>query len=113
MDASVIIPFSFLTFKSQLLERNFLLQVNSALHCLRDRNTYHGHNPLAWSRPVPNVPDHCVTLSSFDRSACQTQESELHVNEIKDSSISKARTMVDAAMQVKSGNGRCALLLCF
>ncbi|KAL3812853.1 hypothetical protein ACJIZ3_014121 [Penstemon smallii] len=71
-------------------------QVSSALHCLRERNTYQGNNPLAFARPVTNLADH------GDRSACQTQESGLNVNEITDSSRSKAQTMVDAAVQAIS-----------
>ncbi|PIN18023.1 Retinoblastoma pathway protein LIN-9/chromatin-associated protein Aly [Handroanthus impetiginosus] len=77
-------------------------QVSSALHSLRERNTYQGKCPPAWPRPVTNVADPGGTLSSFDRSACQTHEVGSHVNEIMDSSRSKARTMVDAAMQAMS-----------
>ncbi|KAI3469413.1 hypothetical protein Pfo_026076 [Paulownia fortunei] len=77
-------------------------QVSSALHCLRERNTYQGKCPLTWPRPVTNLADPGGTLSSFDHSACQTQEAGSHVNEIMKSSRTKARTMVDAAMQAIS-----------
>ncbi|KAL8524983.1 hypothetical protein ACS0TY_014569 [Phlomoides rotata] len=77
-------------------------QVTSALHCLRERNTYQGKCSIPWPRPVSNLADPGSTLSSFDRSACQTQEVGAHVNEIMDSSRTKARTMVDAAMQAIS-----------
>ncbi|KAG8369996.1 hypothetical protein BUALT_Bualt14G0071700 [Buddleja alternifolia] len=77
-------------------------QVSSALHCLRGRNRYQGKNSLTWPSPVNNHADSGGALSSFDRSACQTDESGSHVNEIMDSSRTKARTMVDAAMQAIS-----------
>ncbi|KAK6117357.1 hypothetical protein DH2020_048875 [Rehmannia glutinosa] len=74
-------------------------QVTSALHCLRERNTYQGKFLLTSPRPVTHLADPGGTLSSVDRSACQTHEVGSHVNEIMDSSRTKARTMVDAAMQ--------------
>ncbi|KAK4425827.1 protein ALWAYS EARLY 3 [Sesamum alatum] len=74
-------------------------QVSSALHCLRGRNTYQGKCPLTWPRPVSNHADAGGTLNSSDRSAYQTEESGSNVNEIMDSSRTKARKMVDAAMQ--------------
>lgn len=49
---------------------------------------------------MTDLADPGSTLSSFDRSACQTHEVGSHMNEIMDSSKTKARTMVDAAMQV-------------
>lgn len=58
-----------------------------ALHCVRDRNTYQGNNP----KPA---------LSLTDRVACETVEPGSHVNEIADSSRSKAQNMVNVAMQV-------------
>ncbi|KAH6808743.1 hypothetical protein C2S51_026526 [Perilla frutescens var. frutescens] len=77
-------------------------QVSSALHCLRERNTYQGRLQLTWPRTLMGLADPGSTLSSFDRSACQTQEVGAHVNEIMDSSRTKARTMVDAALQAIS-----------
>ncbi|KAI3459287.1 hypothetical protein Pfo_015950 [Paulownia fortunei] len=76
-------------------------QVSSALYCLRQRNTYQGNIPLAWPRPGTNFADPGDELS-FDRSACQTCESGSHANEIIDSSRTKARAMVDAAVQAMS-----------
>ncbi|XP_059280629.1 protein ALWAYS EARLY 3 [Lycium ferocissimum] len=73
-------------------------QVSSALYRLRQRNTYHGSNPLPWPRPVPNFADPSM-LSTFDRCTSQPQESGFLVNEIIESSKIKARTMVDAALQ--------------
>lgn len=77
-------------------------QVSSALHCLRERNTYQGKYSVPWPRPVTNLADPGSTLTSYDRSASQAQEVGAHVNEIMDSSRTKARTMVDAAMQAIS-----------
>ncbi|XP_020552958.1 protein ALWAYS EARLY 3-like [Sesamum indicum] len=77
-------------------------QVSSALHCLRERNTYQGKCPLTWPGPVSNHADAGGTLNSSDRSAYQTQESGSNVNEIMDSSRTKARKMVDVAMQAIS-----------
>lgn len=73
-------------------------QVSSALYCLRQRNTYQGSMPLLWSRPGASFADPGGEFS-FDRFT-QTAEAGLHVNEIIDSSRTKARAMVDAAMQV-------------
>ncbi|KAL0388759.1 UNVERIFIED_CONTAM: protein ALWAYS EARLY 3 [Sesamum radiatum] len=84
------------------LWNNFLWQVSSALHCLRERNTYQGKCPLMWPGPVSNHADAGGTLNSSDRSAYQTQESGSNVNEIMDSSRTKARKMVDVAMQAIS-----------
>lgn len=75
----------------------YLGQVSSALYCLRQRNTYQGNMALAWSKPGTNFVEFGNELS-FDRG--QTIESGPHVNEIIDSSRTKARAMVDAAMQV-------------
>ncbi|KAL1536274.1 protein ALWAYS EARLY 3-like [Salvia divinorum] len=57
---------------------------------LRQRNTYQRSMPLLWLGQGTN---------SADRSACHTNESGPHVNEIIDSSRTKAHAMVDAAMQ--------------
>ncbi|XP_042050498.1 protein ALWAYS EARLY 3-like isoform X2 [Salvia splendens] len=77
-------------------------QVSSALHRLRERNTYQGKLSLAWPRPLLGLADLDSTFNSFDRSAFQTQELGSHVNEIVDSSRTKAQTMVDAALQAIS-----------
>ncbi|XP_047978072.1 protein ALWAYS EARLY 3-like [Salvia hispanica] len=77
-------------------------QVSLALHCLRERNTYQGKFPLAWPGPLLDLANPGNTFNSFDRSACQTQEVGSHVNEIMDSSKTKAQTMVDAALQAIS-----------
>ncbi|KAL0367696.1 UNVERIFIED_CONTAM: protein ALWAYS EARLY 3 [Sesamum radiatum] len=53
-------------------------QVSSALYCLRQRNTYQGNTSLAWPGPGS------------------------HAKEIIDSSRTKARAMVDAAVQAIS-----------
>ncbi|KAL2506685.1 Protein ALWAYS EARLY 3 [Abeliophyllum distichum] len=82
-------------------------QVSSALYCLRQRNTYQGNSSLIWPRPVNNFSDLGGILSSYDRSVSQPHELGIHVNEIIDSSKTKARTMVDAAMQaISSLKGR-------
>ncbi|XP_073053694.1 protein ALWAYS EARLY 3-like isoform X1 [Primulina eburnea] len=70
-------------------------QVSSALHRLRLRNTYQGSSPLKF-KPVPSLGD------SVDRSACLHLGAGSHVNEIIDSSKTKARILVDAAMQALS-----------
>ena len=88
------------------LTHNFLQQVSLALHCLRERNTYQGKFPLAWPGPLLDLANPGNTFNSFDRSACQTQEVGSHVNEIMDSSKTKAQTMVDAALQVNKSTPR-------
>ncbi|CAA3020975.1 ALWAYS EARLY 3-like [Olea europaea subsp. europaea] len=82
-------------------------QVSSALYCLRQRNTYQGNSSLIWPRQVNNFSDLGGMLSSNDRSVSQPHELGIQVNEIIDSSRTKARTMVDAAMQaISSLKGR-------
>ncbi|XP_042020468.1 protein ALWAYS EARLY 3-like [Salvia splendens] len=76
-------------------------QVSSALYCLRQRNTYQGSMPLMWSRAGTNSADPGGEFS-VDHSACQTTESGPHVNDIINSSRTKAWAMVDAAMQAVS-----------
>lgn len=75
-------------------------QVSSALYCLRQRNTYQGSISLNWPRPVANFGDSGGIVSTFDCYTNQTQEPGSHINEIIESSKIKARTMVDAAVQV-------------
>ncbi|EYU45567.1 hypothetical protein MIMGU_mgv1a0007092mg, partial [Erythranthe guttata] len=80
----------------QLKETNE--QVSSALCCLRQRNTYQRNVPLAWPRSgikfaVPGEE------FSFDGFALRTYESGSHANETIDSSRTKSRQMVDAAIQ--------------
>ncbi|XP_058209241.1 protein ALWAYS EARLY 3 isoform X2 [Rhododendron vialii] len=74
-------------------------KVSSALYCLRQRNTYQGSLPLARLRTTANLGDSGGPLSSVDQPANHLQESGPHVHEIVESSRTKARTMVDAAMQ--------------
>lgn len=74
-------------------------QVSSALYRLRQRNNYPGSMPHAWRRPVTNCVDPSA-VSTYDRCTSQPQESGFIVNEIIESSKIKARTMVDAAVQV-------------
>lgn len=52
--------------------------------------------------------DHGVISSSKDHTANHTKESECHVNEIVEISRTKARSMVDMAIQVRN-----ALLLSY
>ncbi|GER55920.1 hypothetical protein STAS_33618 [Striga asiatica] len=70
-------------------------QVTLALRCLRERNTYQGKFLLTSARPVAHLADPCGTLNS----ACQSHEVGSQMNEIMDSSRSKARMMVNAAVQ--------------
>lgn len=79
----------------------FLWQVAAALICLRQRNNHPGSLPFEWPGPVTNFVDPGV-LGTFDHCTSQSQESEFFVNEIIESSKTKARTMVDAAVQVHS-----------
>ncbi|KAG6394794.1 hypothetical protein SASPL_145384 [Salvia splendens] len=73
-------------------------QVSSAIYCLRQRNTYQRSMPLLWLGQGTNSADPGSKFS-LDRSACHTNELGPHVNEIIDSSRTKACVMVDAAMQ--------------
>ncbi|CAA0841712.1 Protein ALWAYS EARLY 3, partial [Striga hermonthica] len=70
-------------------------QVTLALHCLRERNTYQGKFLLTSTRPVGHLADPGGTLNS----ACQSHDVGSQMNEIMDSSRSKARMMVNAAVQ--------------
>ncbi|KAL2459632.1 Protein ALWAYS EARLY 3 [Forsythia ovata] len=74
-------------------------QVSSALYCLRQRNTYQVNSSLTLPRLFTNFGDPGDVLSCFDTSACQPDESGSHMNEIINSSRTKALTMVDAALQ--------------
>lgn len=84
----------------QLNEAN--VQVSAALYRLRQRNTYQGSIHLQWARPTGDVGDSGSALSSLDHTASHTEESECHVNEIVESSRTKASTMVDIAIQAMS-----------
>lgn len=84
----------------QLNEAN--AQVSSALYRLRQRNTYQRNLHLAWPRAVGDLSDHGAISSSSDHTANRTEESECHVNEIVEISRTKARTMVDIAIQAMS-----------
>ncbi|KAM3337589.1 protein ALWAYS EARLY 3 isoform X1 [Capsicum galapagoense] len=76
-------------------------QVAAALIRLRQRNNHPGSLPFEWPGPVTNFVDPSV-LGTFDHCTSQSQESEFFVNEIIESSKTKARTMVDAAVQAMS-----------
>lgn len=85
----------------QLNEANS--QVSSALFRLRQRNTYQHNFHLNWPKPAVELTDHGTISSSSDHTTTnQTQDSESHVNEIVEISQSKARTMVDIAIQAMS-----------
>ncbi|PWA50644.1 hypothetical protein CTI12_AA471170 [Artemisia annua] len=74
-------------------------KVSSALFRLRQRNTYQQNFLLKWPRVVGESNDHGVISSSKDHTANHTKESECHVNEIVEISRTKARSMVDMAIQ--------------
>uniref|UniRef100_A0A2N9IY91 HTH myb-type domain-containing protein n=1 Tax=Fagus sylvatica TaxID=28930 RepID=A0A2N9IY91_FAGSY len=76
--------------------------VASALLCLRQRNTYQDSSPHMVLKPMTSLGDPGGQLSSFDCCTGHTQESGSHVDEIVESSRTKARTMVDVAMQAVS-----------
>lgn len=63
---------------------------------------------LAWAKPGNNFAEFG---GDFSLERVQTIESGPHVNEIIDSSRTKARAMVDAAMQVITFNSNYAPLL--
>lgn len=77
-------------------------QVCSALFCLRQRNTYRQSSPLMLLKPMASLDDPGGQLSSFDCSTCHSQEPGPHVAEIVESSRTKAREMVDVALQALS-----------
>ncbi|PSR92630.1 Protein ALWAYS EARLY like [Actinidia chinensis var. chinensis] len=79
-------------------------QVSSALCSLRQRNTYQGSFPLTLPRTASNLGEAGGSFSLFDQTANHPQESGSHVHEIVESSRTKARTMVDAAMQAISSS---------
>ncbi|CAH9131290.1 unnamed protein product [Cuscuta epithymum] len=82
-------------------------QVSSALGCLRQRNTYQGNASLSLlPRAVANSGDAGAdTLSTFGYCTNnQIHESRFHIDEIIESSRVKARTMVDAAVQITVSN---------
>ncbi|KAL6548493.1 hypothetical protein OROGR_008914 [Orobanche gracilis] len=81
----------------QLNEAN--KQVTSALHCLRERNTYQGKFLLTSPRQVDHLAYPGGALNFVDHSAGQTREVGSPVNEVMDSSKTKAQKMVNAAMQ--------------
>ncbi|KAL6581931.1 hypothetical protein OROMI_005945 [Orobanche minor] len=81
----------------QLNEAN--KQVTSALHCLRERNTYQGKFLLTSPRQVGHLAYPGGTLNFVDHSTGQTREGGSPVNEVMDSSKTKAQKMVNAAMQ--------------
>lgn len=86
------------------------MQVSSALFSLRQRNTYQGTSSVRLLKPLAKIGEHGCQLSSFDHSMHHAQESVSHVAEIVESSRTKARSMVDAAMQVKERTLNCCCL---
>ncbi|KVH89870.1 DIRP-like protein [Cynara cardunculus var. scolymus] len=87
----------------QLNEANAQARVSSALYRLRQRNTYQRNLHLAsWPRAVGDLSDHGAISSSSDHTTNRTEESECHVNEIVEMSRTRARTMVDIAIQAMS-----------
>jgi len=86
----------------QLREFIALLQVSSALFCLRQRNTYQASSSVFQLKPMANFDDPSGQASSSNCSACHNQESisQSHIAEIVESSRRKARTMVVQASQV-------------
>ena len=90
----------------QLHEFIILLQVSSALFCLRQRNTYQASSSVLSLKPLANFDDPSGQASSSNCSACHNQESisQSHIAEIVESSRRKARTMVVLATQVKIGS---------
>ncbi|KAF7813668.1 Protein ALWAYS EARLY 3 [Senna tora] len=77
-------------------------QVSSALFCLRQCNTYQGSSSILSLKPMANSDDPGGQASSSNCSACHNQDLKSHIAEIVDSSRTKARTMVVAAMQAMS-----------
>lgn len=67
---------------------------------MRQRNTYHGNSTHAWVRPIENSGGPAGPPDSCNPSAFLNQDSGSHVAEIVESSRRKARTVVDAAVQV-------------
>lgn len=67
---------------------------------MRQRNTYHGNSTHAWVRPIENLGGPPGPLDSCNPSSFLNQDSGSHVAEIVESSRRKARTVVDAAVQV-------------
>ncbi|GAA0140848.1 DNA metabolism protein [Lithospermum erythrorhizon] len=74
-------------------------QVSSAIYCLRQRNTYQGHIPAALVKQNVNHMDQAGLINSFELVTGQSHESGSNIKEIIESSKTKARTMVDVAIQ--------------
>ncbi|KAL8244693.1 hypothetical protein R6Q59_010951 [Mikania micrantha] len=81
----------------QLNEAN--AQVSSALFRLRQRNTYQRNFLLNLPKAVGDLTNHGAIS---DHTSNHTQESQSHVNEIVEISRTKARNMVDIAIQALS-----------
>ncbi|XP_021862140.2 protein ALWAYS EARLY 3 isoform X1 [Spinacia oleracea] len=95
------------SFKKQyaavLVQLNEVLdQVSSALMCLRQRNTYQGNSLVPWQKTKASLDDHGSIVSSLNCLPCDSQGAGSHVCEIVDTSVIKARKMVDAAVQAVS-----------
>lgn len=72
-------------------------KVSTALHCLRQRNTYQGNSGLQWMKPTASLGDpNSLSIEGHN------QETGSHVVEIVEGSRKRARTMVDAAIQAMS-----------
>ncbi|XP_063939454.1 protein ALWAYS EARLY 3-like isoform X3 [Daucus carota subsp. sativus] len=77
-------------------------QVTSALSCLKQRNTYQENVSLAWPRSMANPVASVGVLNASYCSEVQTEKSGSHVNEIVESSKTRAGIMVNAAIQAFS-----------
>ncbi|KAK1351905.1 Always early protein 3 [Heracleum sosnowskyi] len=77
-------------------------RVTSALSCLKQRNTYQGNASFTWPRSMPYSGGPVGVLSSSYCSELQTEESGSNVNEIVESSKTRAGIMVNAAIQAFS-----------
>ncbi|KAK9079883.1 hypothetical protein SSX86_001556 [Deinandra increscens subsp. villosa] len=83
----------------QLNDANSQASVSSALFRLRQRNTYQQNFHLNLPKAVGDLSNHG---SISEHTSTHTQESQSHVNEIVQISRTKARTMVDIAIQALS-----------
>ncbi|XP_031395741.1 protein ALWAYS EARLY 3-like isoform X1 [Punica granatum] len=87
------------TYAATLLQLNDLnQQVSSALCCLRQRNSYQEN---VHPKPATTLVDPCIQLSSIDFS-CRRGDFGPRVSHIIESSRTKAREMVVAALQAAS-----------
>uniref|UniRef100_A0A0D9X4F2 DIRP domain-containing protein n=1 Tax=Leersia perrieri TaxID=77586 RepID=A0A0D9X4F2_9ORYZ len=73
--------------------------VASALLSLRQRNTYHGHPVQSYPKPMENGGALTGTPDLYNLFGYINQESGSHVMEVIETSRSRAKLMVDAAVQ--------------